>query len=72
MYPAWIKLEDNWPWIELEDAFQNKAEGQKVVQKILSKVKIRIAELPKKTITTARARQQAKELVYCFRETMVS
>jgi len=53
MYSAWIKLEDSLPWIELEEAFQTKAEAQKV----LSKVKIRIAELPKKAITTARAKQ---------------
>ena len=58
MYSALIKLEDNLPWIELEEALQTKAEGQKkAVQKVLSKVKIRIAELPKKTITKARARQ---------------
>jgi len=57
MYSAWIKLEDSLPWIELEEAFQTKAEAQKTVQKVLSKVKIRIAELPKKAITTARAKQ---------------
>jgi len=57
MYSAWIKLEDSLPWIELEEAFQTKAETQKTVQKVLSKVKIRIAELPKKAITTARAKQ---------------
>jgi hypothetical protein len=57
MYSAWIKLEDSLPWIELEEAFQTKAEAQKAVQEVLSKVKIRISELPKKGKTTVRARQ---------------
>jgi hypothetical protein len=57
MYSAWIKLEDSLPWIELEEAFQTKAEAQKAVQKVLSEVKIRISELPKKDKTTIRTKQ---------------
>ena len=47
MYSAWIKLDDSLPWIELEKAFQTKAEAQKAVQEVLSKAKIKISKLPK-------------------------
>jgi hypothetical protein len=47
MYSAWIKIDDSLPWIELEEAFQTKAEAQKAVKERLSKVKIKIAKLPK-------------------------
>jgi hypothetical protein len=47
MYSAWIKIDDSLPWIELEEAFQTKAEAQKAVKEILSKTKIIIAKLPK-------------------------
>jgi len=46
MYSACIKIDDNLPWIELEEAFQTKAEAQKAVKEILSKVKIKISKLP--------------------------
>jgi hypothetical protein len=47
MYSAWIKIDDSLPWIELEEAFRTKAEAQKAVKELLSKTKIKIAELPK-------------------------
>jgi hypothetical protein len=47
MYSAWIKIDDSLPWIELEEAFRTKAEAQKAAKELLSKTKIRIAELPK-------------------------
>ena len=47
MYSAWIKLEESLPWIELEEAFQTKAEAQQAVKKLLSRAKIKIANLPK-------------------------
>ena len=47
MYWAWIKLDDSLPWIELEEAFQTKAEAQQAVKEILSRAKIKIAKLPK-------------------------
>jgi hypothetical protein len=47
MYSAWIKIDDSLPWIELEEAFQTKAEAQKAVKEILGKTKIKIAKLPK-------------------------
>ena len=47
MYSAWIKIDDSLPWIELEEAFRTKAEAQKAVKERLSKVKIKIAKLPK-------------------------
>jgi hypothetical protein len=47
MYSAWIKLDDSLPWIELEEAFQTKAEAQKAVEEVLSKAKIKISELTK-------------------------
>jgi hypothetical protein len=47
MYSAWIKLDDSLPWIELEEAFQTKAEAQKAVEEVLSKAKIKISKLPK-------------------------
>ena len=58
MYSAWIKLDDSLPWIELEEAFQTKAEAQKAVQEVLSKAKIRISKLSKqeKGKATVRAR----------------
>jgi hypothetical protein len=48
MYSAWIKLDDSLPWIELEEAFQTKAEAQKAVQEVLSKAQIKISKLPNK------------------------
>ena len=48
MYSAWIKLDDSLPWIELEKAFQTKAEAQKAAQEVLSKVQIKISKLPNK------------------------
>ena len=47
MYSAWIKLDDSLPWIELEEAFQTKAEAQKAVEEVLNKAKIKISKLPK-------------------------
>ena len=47
MYSAWIKLDDSLPWIELEEAFQTKAEAEKAVQEVLSEAKIKISKLPK-------------------------
>jgi hypothetical protein len=47
MYSAWIKLDDSLPWIELEEAFQTKAEAQKAVEEVLSKAKIKISKLSK-------------------------
>ena len=57
MYSACIKIDDSLPWIELEEAFQTKAEAQKAVKEILSKAKIKIAKLPKKE----RAKPQLKQ-----------
>jgi hypothetical protein len=48
MYSAWIKLDDSLPWIELEEAFQTKAEAQKAVQEVLNKAQIKISKLPNK------------------------
>jgi len=45
MYSAWIKLDDSLPWIELEKAFQTKAEAQKAVREVLSKAQIKISKL---------------------------
>ena len=53
MYSAWIKLDDSLPWIELEKAFQTKAEAQKAAQEVLSKVQIKISGLPNKKIKAA-------------------
>jgi hypothetical protein len=47
MYSAWIKLDEKLPWIELEEAFQTKADAQKALKERLSKVKIKIIKLPK-------------------------
>ncbi len=53
MYSAWIKLDDSLPWIELEKAFQTKAEAQKAAQEVLSKVQIKISGLPNKKVKAA-------------------
>ena len=47
VYSAWIKIDDSLPWIELEEAFQTKAEARRAVKERLSKAKIKIAKLPK-------------------------
>jgi len=47
MYSAWIKIDDNLPWIELEGAFQTKAEAQKAVKERRNKVKIKIVKISK-------------------------
>ena len=47
MYSAWIKIGDNLPWIELEEAFQTKAEAQKELKERLSKARIKIVKLSK-------------------------
>jgi hypothetical protein len=47
MYSAWVKIDESLPWIELEEAFQTKAEAQKAVKEILNRARIKIAKLPK-------------------------
>jgi hypothetical protein len=47
MYSAWIKIDDSLPWIELEKAFQSKAEARRAVKKILKKTKVKISRVPK-------------------------
>jgi hypothetical protein len=47
MYSAWIKIDDSLPWIELEEAFQTKAEAEKAVKELLGKAKVKIAKLSK-------------------------
>jgi hypothetical protein len=58
MYSAWIKIDDSLPWIELEGAFQTKAEAQKAAKERRSKVKIKIVEMSKqeKQMVTIRVR----------------
>jgi hypothetical protein len=59
MYSAWIKIDDSLPWIELEEAFQTKAEAQKAVKESLCKNRIKISKLPtkgKREKSTIRAR----------------
>jgi hypothetical protein len=61
MYSACIKIDDSLPWIELEKAFQTKAEAQKAVKEILDKAKIKISKLPqheKKIKAAVRVRHQ--------------
>jgi hypothetical protein len=47
MYSAWVKIDESLPWIELEEAFQTKAEAQKAVKEILNRARIKISKLPK-------------------------
>jgi len=46
MYSAWVKIDDSMPWIELKEAFQTKTEAQEAIREKLSKVKVKIVELP--------------------------
>ena len=46
MYSAWVKIDDSLPWIELKEAFQTKTEAQEAIREKLSKVKIKIVEMP--------------------------
>jgi len=39
MYSAWIKLDDNLPWIELEEAFQTKLKHKRQHKKHLANPK---------------------------------
>jgi hypothetical protein len=52
MYSAWVKIDDSLPWIELKEAFQNKTEAQEAIRRKLSKVKIKIVEMPRRKNTT--------------------
>jgi hypothetical protein len=63
MYSAWIKLDDSLPWIELEEAFQTKAEAQKAVEEVLSKAKIKISELTKQEKEQSRGESTALKAV---------
>jgi hypothetical protein len=47
MYSAWIKIDERLPWIELEGAFQTRAEAQKAAKEMVGKVKIKLFKLPK-------------------------
>jgi len=47
MYSAWIKIDDSLPWIELEGAFQTKAEAQEALKERRSKAKIKIVKMSK-------------------------
>jgi hypothetical protein len=46
MYSAWVKIDDSLPWIELKEVFQTKTEAQEAIKEKLSKVKIKIVEMP--------------------------
>ncbi len=46
MYSAWVKIDESLPWIELGEAFQSKTEAQEATKEKLSKVKIKIVEMP--------------------------
>jgi len=46
MYSAWVKIDDSLPWIELKEVFQTKNEAQGAIKEKLSKVKIKIVEMP--------------------------
>ena len=46
MYSAWVKIDDSLPWIELKEVFQTKTEAQGAIKEKLSKVKIKIVEMP--------------------------
>jgi hypothetical protein len=46
MYSVWVKIDDSLPWIELREAFQTKTEAQEAMKEKLSKVRIRIVEVP--------------------------
>jgi hypothetical protein len=48
MYSAWVKIDDSLPWIELKEAFQTKTEAQEAIKEKLSKVKIKIVEMPQR------------------------
>jgi hypothetical protein len=63
MYSAWIKLDDSLPWIELEEAFQTKAEAQKAVEEVLSKAKIKISELTKQEKEQSRGESTALKAI---------
>jgi hypothetical protein len=56
MYSAWIKIDESLPWIELEKAFQTKAEAHKAVKEILGRTKVRISRLPKEPKEVIRIR----------------
>jgi hypothetical protein len=56
VYSAWIKIDESLPWIELEEAFQTKAEAQRAVKEILSRARIKISKLPKQEKRKASAR----------------
>ena len=47
MYSAWVKIDESLPWIELKEAFQTKTEAQEATKEKLSKVKIKIVEMPR-------------------------
>jgi hypothetical protein len=49
MYSAWVKIDDSLPWIELKEAFQTRTEAQEAMKEKLSKVKIKIVELPQQS-----------------------
>jgi hypothetical protein len=46
MYSAWVKIDESLPWIELRETFQTKTEAQEAIKEKLSKVKIKIVEMP--------------------------
>ena len=46
MYSAWVKIDESLPWIELKEVFQTKIEAQEAIKEKLSKVKIKIVEMP--------------------------
>jgi hypothetical protein len=48
MYSAWVKIDDSLPWIELKEAFQTRTEAYEAIKEKLSKVKIKIVELPQR------------------------
>lgn len=45
-YTAWIKIDDNLPWIELTETFQTKIEAKVSAKEKLNSVKIKIVKVP--------------------------
>ena len=48
LYSAWIKIEENLPWLELKGTYQTRKEAKEAAKKFLNDAQVKIITIPEK------------------------
>jgi len=48
LYSAWIKLEENLPWLELKGTYETRRDAKEAAEKLLSGVQVKIVTITEK------------------------